>query len=36
VKSFYNSLKKNEKVKEQSLIKCYESIKKLSKYGIKI
>jgi hypothetical protein len=36
VKSFYNSLKKNEKIKEQSLIKCYESMKKLSKYGIKI
>ena len=36
VKSFYNSLKKNEKIKEQSLIKCFESMKKLSKYGIKI
>jgi hypothetical protein len=30
-----SSLAKKEKVKEQSLIRAYESIKKLEKFGIK-
>lgn len=36
IKSVMNSLKKKEKVKEQALVKCYESIKKLKKFGIKV
>lgn len=36
VKSVQNSLTKNEKIKEQALIKAYESIKKLKKFGIRI
>jgi hypothetical protein len=36
VKSIQTSLAKKEKVKEQALIKAYESIKKLKKFGIKI
>lgn len=36
VKSVQISLAKKEKVKEQALIRAYESIKKLKKFGIKI
>ena len=36
VKSIQTSLSKKEIIKEQSLIKCYESLKKLKKWGIKI
>lgn len=36
VKSVQTSLAKKEKVKEQALIRAYESIKKLQKFGIKI
>lgn len=36
VKSVQASLAKNEKIKEQALIRAYESIKKLKRYGIKI
>lgn len=36
VKSVQTSLVKKENVKEQALIKAYESIKKLKKFGIKI
>lgn len=36
VKSVQTSLAKKEKVKEQALIRAYESIKKLRKFGIKI
>lgn len=36
VKSVQTSLSKKEIVKEQTLIKCYESLKKLKKFGIKI
>ena len=36
VKSVQSSLAKKEKVKEQALIRVYESIKKLKKFGIKI
>ena len=36
VKSVQTSLAKKEKVKEQALIRAYESIKKLKKFGIKI
>jgi hypothetical protein len=35
VKSVQTSLSKKEMVKEQALIKCYESLKKLKKFGIK-
>ena len=34
VKSVYTSLAKKEKIKEQALIKAYESIRKLKKFGI--
>ena len=36
VKSVQISLTKNEIIKEQALIKCYESLKKLKKFGIKV
>jgi hypothetical protein len=36
VKSVQTSLLKKEKVKEQALIRAYESIKKLKKFGIKV
>lgn len=36
VKSVQTSLAKKEKMKEQALIRAYESIKKLKKFGIKI
>lgn len=36
VKSVQISLSKKEKVKEQALIRAYESIKKLKKFGIKV
>jgi len=36
VKSVQISLSKKENVKEQALLKCYESLKKLKKFGIKI
>jgi hypothetical protein len=36
VKSVQIALLKKEKVKEQALIKCFESLKKLKKFGIKI
>lgn len=36
VKSVQTSLSKKEKVKEQALIRAYESIKKLKKFGIKV
>lgn len=36
VKSVQTSLAKREKVKEQALIRAYESIKKLKKFGIKV
>nr|WP_314498693.1 AIPR family protein [uncultured Chryseobacterium sp.] len=36
VKSIQSSLSKNERVKEQSLLKVYESIKKLKRFGINI
>jgi hypothetical protein len=36
LKSIWNSLKNKEKPKEQSLIKAFESVKKLHKYGIKL
>ncbi|PIF47586.1 AIPR protein [Chryseobacterium sp. 52] len=36
VKSIQSSLSKNEQVKEQSLVKAYESIKKLKRFGINI
>lgn len=36
VKSVQTSLAKKEKVKEQALIRAYESIKKLKKFGIKV
>lgn len=34
VKAVYNSLSRKERVKEQALIKAYESLKKLKKYGL--
>jgi hypothetical protein len=36
VKSVQTSLSKKEIVKVQPLVKCYESLKKLKKFGIKI
>jgi hypothetical protein len=36
VKSVQASLSKKEIIKEQALIKCYESLKKLKKFGIKV
>jgi hypothetical protein len=36
VKSVQTSLAKKEKIKEQALIRAYESIKKLKKFGIKV
>ena len=36
VKYVQNTLLKNEKVKEQSLAKVYDSLKKLNRFGIKI
>ena len=36
VKSVFTSLIKKEKIKEQAIIKAYESIKKLKKFGINI
>jgi hypothetical protein len=36
VKSVQTSLSKKELIKEQALIKCHESIKKLNKFGIKV
>lgn len=36
VKHVQNTLLKNEKVKEQSLLKVYDSFKKLNRFGIKI
>lgn len=36
VKSVQTSLAKKEKVKEQALIKAYESIKKLRRFGMEI
>jgi len=36
VKQVQNSLQKKEIVKEQAILKCYESILKLKKFGIKI
>ncbi|PIX06679.1 MAG: hypothetical protein COZ76_07495, partial [Flavobacteriales bacterium CG_4_8_14_3_um_filter_35_10] len=36
VKSVQTSLAKKEKVKEQALIRAYESIKKLKRFGIKV
>ena len=36
VKSVQTSLSKKEILKEQALIKCYESLKKLKKFGIKV
>lgn len=36
VKSVQTSLAKKEKVKEQAIIRAYESIKKLKKFGIKV
>jgi hypothetical protein len=36
IKSVLTSLAKKEKVKEQALIKAYESLRKLNKFGIKI
>jgi hypothetical protein len=36
VKSVFTSLFKKEKIKEQAIIKAYESIKKLKKFGINI
>lgn len=36
VKSLQTSLVKKEQIKEQALIKAYESLKKLEKFGIKI
>ena len=36
VKTVQIALAKKEKIKEQALIKAYESLKKLSKYGIKV
>ncbi len=36
IKSVQASLSKKEIVKEQAVIKAYESIKKLKKFGIKI
>lgn len=36
VKSVQTSISKKEIVKEQALVRCYESLKKLKKFGIKI
>ncbi|MEP7255934.1 MAG: AIPR family protein [Ferruginibacter sp.] len=36
VKSVQISLSKKEVIKEQALVKCYESLKKLKKFGIKV
>lgn len=36
VKTVQIALVKKEKIKEQALFKAYESLKKLSKYGIKV
>lgn len=36
IKSVQNSLLKKEKIKEQSLIRVYDSLKKLNRFGIKI
>jgi len=36
VKSIQSSLSKNERIKEQSLLKAYESIKKLKRFGINV
>jgi hypothetical protein len=36
LKAVYNSINKKEIVKEQALIKAYESIKKLKRFGIKV
>ncbi|MFY7936955.1 MAG: AIPR family protein [Flavobacterium sp.] len=36
VKSIQSSLSKNERIREQSLLKAYESIKKLKRFGINI
>jgi len=36
IKSVQTSLTKKELIKEQALIKCFESIKKLKKFGIKV
>ncbi|KAB2859822.1 MAG: hypothetical protein F9K09_00050 [Flavobacteriales bacterium] len=36
VKTVQIALAKKEKIKEQALIKAYESLKKLRKYGIKV
>lgn len=36
VKSVQTSLAKKEKIKEQALIRAYESMKKLKKFGINI
>ncbi|MDP2175216.1 MAG: hypothetical protein Q8K70_04825 [Bacteroidota bacterium] len=36
IKSVQTSLTKKEKIKKQALIKAYESIKKLKKFGVKL
>mgnify|MGYP000385868869 CR=1 FL=1 len=36
VKSVQTCLSKKEIIKEQALIKCHESLKKLKKFGIKL
>lgn len=36
VKSIQSTISKNEQIKEQALIKCYESLKKIKRFGIKI
>ena len=36
VKSVQTALQKKEFVKEQALVKCFESLKKLKKFGIKV
>jgi hypothetical protein len=36
VKSVQNALIKKESIKEQALVKCYESLQKLKKFGVKV
>lgn len=36
IKTVYNTMLKNELIKEQALLKCYSSLLKLKKFGVKI
>jgi len=36
VKSIQSAISKNEQIKEQSLIKAFESLVKLKRFGIKV